>query len=203
MHKCFNKKTQIYFSFVLKYSERKFSMDNNLNINGKINFGNLYASASGARKLVKDFEDKELLKKIIDFTKNNISADVFVKENEILVKPHQLTGKPTMRIRGLVDNEKYSDRYNGYRVDYFEHDIYPAAKNAYYNIDNKIISGFPSFETKKTVNAFGRLFDAACHIAADIDKSFHDKIVKASKKEKELDKIVKNLGINIINETIK
>lgn len=178
-------------------------MDNNLNIKNKISFGNLYASTSGARRLVESFKDKELLKKIIDFTKNNISADVFVKENEILIKPHQLTDKPTMRIRGLVDNEKLFDRYNGYRVDYFEHDIYPAAKNAYYKIDNKIISGFPYFEPQKPVNDFGRLFDAACHIAADIDKRFHSKIVKTLEKEKELDKIVEELGINIIDKTAK
>lgn len=178
-------------------------MNNNINPNNKISFGNLYATKTGARKLVEGFEDTELLKKIINFTQNNISADVFVKENEILVKPHKLTNKPVMRMRGAVDSEKYFDRYKGYRVDYFEHDIYPAAKNAYYSLDNSIISGFPSFKTEEHVNTFGRLFDAACHIAADIDNSFRNKIIKTIEKEKELDKIVEDLGIDIIDKTTK
>ncbi len=174
-------------------------MDNNFNINGRINFGNLYASTSGARKLVEGFEDKELLKKLIDYTKNNISADVFVKENEILVKPHPLTGKRTMRMRGLVESEKYFDRYNGYIVDYFEHDIYPAAKYVYYSLDNSFMSDFPSFKPQRPVNPFGRLFDAACHIAADIDKVFHNKITKTLEKEKNIDKVVQDLGINVVD----
>ena len=174
-------------------------MNNNINPNNKISFGNLYATKTGARKLVEGFEDTELLKKIINFTQNNISADVFVKENEILVKPHKLTNKPVMRMRGAVDSEKYFDRYKGYRVDYFEHDIYPAANDAYYSLENKMISGFPSFKPNKPVNNFGRLFDAACHIAADIDARFHNKIVKSLEKEKKLDNIVKELGINIID----
>ena len=175
----------------------------NNNIDSKINFGAFYASTSGARQLVEGFEDKKLLKNLIDYTQKNISADVFVKENEILVKPHQLTDKPVMRMRELLDSEKYFDRYKGYRVDYFEHDIYPAAKNAYYSLDNSIISGFPSFKTEEHVNTFGRLFDAACHIAADIDNSFRNKIIKTIEKEKELDKIVEDLGIDIIDKTAK
>lgn len=171
----------------------------NNNIDSKINFGAFYASTSGARQLVEGFEDKKLLKNLIDYTQKNISADVFVKENEILVKPHQLTDKPVMRMRELLDSEKYFDRYKGYRVDYFEHDIYPAANYAYYSLENKMISGFPSFKPNKPVNNFGRLFDAACHIAADIDARFHNKIVKSLEKEKKLDNIVKELGINIID----
>lgn len=173
-------------------------INNNIMSNKNIAFGNLYATKKGAYELVDSFKDRDLLKRLVENAKNNISADVFVNDSEILVSPHKLTDKPKMRIKGLCKNFGYFYT-DGYIVDYFAHDIYKPAKNAYYSITNFNIPDFRYFEPKNEIFDFGKLFVAACHIAADIDCSFHNKILEALEKEKVLSAIVKELGINIVD----
>lgn len=92
------------------------------NYNNKINFSGLKVTTKGSQKLVEAFQNKDMkfLTQVIDRVNHNISADVFVKDNEILVKPHELTNYGTMRMRDITENRDML------RVDYFEHDVHSA-----------------------------------------------------------------------------
>lgn len=172
---------------------------NKINSNNNISFGTLRATKEGARKLVGAFENKDMkfLKESIKLAHNNITADIFVKDNEIIVTPHKLTNYAPMRMRGTSPKKNF-DRYEYYKVDYFEHDIYPPAENACYTISNNILHKMPYLNPNVKINSFGKLFEGACHIAEDLDKSFHNKIMEAMNTEKKLDNIIKELGIDII-----
>ena len=170
----------------------------NINTNRNITFGQLYATKNGAYKLVDSFQDKNFLESLVKHSQENISADVIVNDDEIRVTPNKITQKRPLKLRCL--NKDFGYTYpDSYIVDFFAYDIYPEAKNAYYPIKNYKIPNFPKYSTDKKISEFGKLFVAACHIAADIDCSFHNEITKTIEKEKELGKIIKELGINIVD----
>ena len=172
---------------------------NKINSNNNVSFGTLRATKQGALKLLDAFENKdmEFLKKSITCAKTNIAADIFVKDNEIIVTPHKLTNYAPMRMRGTSPKKNFC-RYEYYKVDYFEHDIYTPAENACYTINNSVLHRLPYLNPGVKINLFGRLFEGACHIAEDLDKSFHNKIIEAMNKEKKLNNTIKELGIDII-----
>lgn len=165
------------------------------NYNNRINFGGIQATQKGARKLVTAFQDRDMdfLKNAIALAKNNTSADILVKENEILVKPHELTNYGTMRMRDITENRDVL------RVDYFEHDVHSALNYGCYTIDNNIPK-VPYLHNYECVGFFGKLFEGACRIAEDLDVKFHDKIISAIEKEKKLDDIVNTLDLDIIDK---
>lgn len=171
---------------------------NKINSNNNVSFGTLHATPEGARKLVNTFKNNnmKLLKKLVTLSKKNIAADIFVKENEILVTPHKLTNYAPMRMRDAEIKKYWGSDY--YKVDYFEYGIYPSAKNAYYTINNHLSKELPLIEEDLNISRFGKLFVGACHIAEDLNQSFHNKILEAMNKEKQLDKTIKDLGIDII-----
>lgn len=73
--------------------------------NNKVSFSGLKISQEGARKLVEAFkEEPGFLKTAIPAAKKNIAADIFVKDNEILVQPNVLTGLAPMRMRNITEN---------------------------------------------------------------------------------------------------
>lgn len=167
----------------------------NNNNNNQITFSGLQATQKGARKLVEAFKDRDMdfLKDAITLAKNNISADILVKENEILVKPHELTNYATMRMRDTTDSRDVL------RVDYFEHDVHSGLNYGCYTIDN-YLPKVPCLRNYECVGFFGKLFEGACRIAEDLDVKFHEKITNSIAKENALDEIVKTLGIDIVDK---
>lgn len=165
------------------------------NYNNKINFSGLKVTTKGSQKLVEAFQNKDMkfLTQVIDRVNHNISADVFVKDNEILVTPNKLTGLGPIRMKDITNNREV------FKVDYLQHDIYDAFYNGYYTI-NQLTPKFPYFSKYNEVGVFGKLFAGACHIAENIDAIFHKKIVEAMNKEKKLKDIVNTLDLDIIDK---
>ena len=178
-------------------------INNNINSNKNLNFGNIYATKKGAVELLETFKDREYLQKLVAHSKNNLSADIYINDNEIIVKPHELTNRRIMRMHSLYKGFNSPDYYpEGYMVDYFAHDIYPAAENAFYAVDNRHIPGFPQYKPKGIIYNFGKLFLAACHIAADLDYNCHKIIAETLENEKNLSMLAEKLGITITDNKI-
>lgn len=136
-----------------------------------INFRGIKISRKGAKRLSYEFQNKDadFLKKIISRTKKNISADVLVKDNEILVVPNKYINLAPMRMKDITND---SDLF---RVDYLKYDIYDAFYNGYYTI-NQLMPDFPYSYRYDEIGKFGKLFEGACRIAENIDAKFHNKI---------------------------
>ena len=152
-------------------------------------------------RLVDNFRlDKAALKTLIDENNENEYADVLVKENEIVVKPHKYADLPDMKMREC-DKKFYFDKPRGYYVDYSAHDFYPPFENGYYTINRYIISKINDLRyVMSGLGNFGKLFVGACHIAEDIKSRKGAEISEKIKKDNELSKSIDVLNVEIRDE---
>ena len=164
-----------------------------------IHFGAIKASREGLVKLAGSFgeENKNFLKDLIAAANDNISADIFVKETEILVKPHPVTDLAGMRVRMPAKDYVYG-RPASYNVDYFAHDVYPERENLYYTTNRIFYPKLPDIEKLKPAGRFAKLFDAACHIAEDINVRFSSKVSKYFEECNNASKMAQELNVDII-----